>query len=67
MGVPSPKESGPTSAGVTRSNTQITAARPSPNAALGGPMRGLSIRKPGASPSNLNPPVPPKGKALHAP
>jgi hypothetical protein len=59
MGVSSPKESGAMSAGVARSNTQITAARPSPNAALGGPMRGLSIRKPGASPSNPNPPVPP--------
>jgi hypothetical protein len=59
MRVASPKERGAISAGVARSNTQITAARPSPNAALGGPMRGLSIRKPGASPSNPNLPVPP--------
>ncbi|KAF8973170.1 NADPH oxidase regulator NoxR [Flammula alnicola] len=49
----------PTSAGVTRSNTQITPARPSPNASIGGPARGLSIRRPGASPNKPNPPAPP--------
>lgn len=60
MGIPSPNESGSMGVGVVRNNTQISAARPSPNAAIGGPMRGLSIRKPGASPSNPNLPVPSK-------
>lgn len=49
-----PPDSAP--AGVTRSNTQITPARASPNAAIGGPVRGLSVRKPGASPGNAPPP-----------
>ncbi|CAA7261646.1 unnamed protein product [Cyclocybe aegerita] len=51
----SPKATSP-GAGITRSNTQITPARPSPNASIGGPVRGLSVRKPGASPSNPPPP-----------
>lgn len=53
MRVPSPKENDLLRAGVARSNTQITPARPSPNAVIGGPTRSLSIRKPGASPNNL--------------
>lgn len=63
-GVPSPKGSDFLGAGLARSNTQITPARPSPNATVGGPMRSLSIRKPGASPSN--PLVQPKGKMFGA-
>ncbi|RXW15133.1 hypothetical protein EST38_g10721 [Candolleomyces aberdarensis] len=48
----------PTSAGaaVARSNTQITPSRPSPNAMIGGPVRGLSVRRPGVG---LNGPSPP--------
>ncbi|KAF9476353.1 NADPH oxidase regulator NoxR [Pholiota conissans] len=45
--------------GVARSNTQIIPARPSPNASIGGPVRGLSVRRAGASPSNPAPPNPP--------
>lgn len=52
MRVPSPQRSDLLSPGVARSNTQITPARPSPNAVIGGPLRSVSIRKPGASPSN---------------
>lgn len=72
--VPTPREPGnsrltpPDSApaGVARSNTQITPARASPNAAIGGPVRGLSVRKPGASPGNP-PTAPPKGEPISAP
>ncbi|KAJ2916301.1 hypothetical protein MD484_g4120, partial [Candolleomyces efflorescens] len=48
----------PSSAGsiVGRSNTQITPSRPSPNAMIGGPTRGLSVRRPGVG---LNGPAPP--------
>ncbi|KDR75258.1 hypothetical protein GALMADRAFT_226928 [Galerina marginata CBS 339.88] len=57
--LPSPKET-PAPSGVARSNTQITPARPSPNASIGGPVRGLSVRRPGASPNNPPPaPAPP--------
>ncbi len=49
--------------GVARSNTQITPGRASANAAIGGPVRGLSVRRPGASPGTANQPAPPpKGK-----
>jgi len=59
----SPKEGNP-GASIARSNTQITPARPSPNASIGGPVRGLSVRKPGASPNNPTAPAPPaKGGA----
>lgn len=46
---------------VTRNNTQITPARPSPNATIGGQgqVRGLSIRRPGATPMNALPSVTP--------
>jgi len=45
---------------ISRSNTQITPGRPSPNASIGGPVRGLSVRRPGASPNNPAP-APPSG------
>ncbi|TFK44440.1 NADPH oxidase regulator NoxR [Crucibulum laeve] len=49
---------GPT---ITRNNTTITTARASPNASIGGPVRGLSVQRPGAAPPgvNLSPPSPP--------
>ncbi|KAF8813751.1 NADPH oxidase regulator NoxR [Phlegmacium glaucopus] len=55
----------PKSAGVTRNNTQITTARPSPNAFIGGQSqaRGSSIRRPGATPNNAPPPVAPAKEA----
>jgi len=56
---PSMKEAAPGGGSITRSNTQITPARPSPNAAIGGPVRGLSVRRPGVSP-NAPPTVPGK-------
>ncbi|KAF8895701.1 NADPH oxidase regulator NoxR [Gymnopilus junonius] len=56
----SPKEAGP-GAGISRSNTQITPARPSPNAMIGGPVRGLSVRRPGVNaPPAAGPAVPGK-------
>jgi len=50
----SPKVTQPLSPNVTRNNTQITPARPSPNATIGGQgqVRELSIRRPGATPMN---------------
>lgn len=60
---PSPKGAGPAGGGIARSNTQITPARASPNAGIGGPVRGLSVRRPAASPNNpasAAPPVPGK-------
>jgi hypothetical protein len=64
----SPKEAGPGAGGITRSNTQITPARASPNAGIGGPVRGLSVRRPGAPPNNApaaaGPPVPGKDPRL---
>jgi len=55
----------PMSPGVTRNNTQITPARPSPNATIGGQsqVKGLSIRKPGATPTNAPPSVAPVKEA----
>jgi len=58
--IPPPSSMQPMGVSVTRSNTQITPGRPSVNATIGGPVRGLSVRKPGASPSSPNPPVPVK-------
>ncbi|KAF8160854.1 NADPH oxidase regulator NoxR [Crassisporium funariophilum] len=58
--IPSPKSAQPMGASVSRSNTQITPGRPSVNATIGGPVRGLSVRRPGASPRNPSPPVPAK-------
>jgi hypothetical protein len=57
----------PMSAGVTRNNTQIIPARPSPNATIGGPanqiqVRGLNIRK---LDTTDVPHVPPKGAHLN--
>ncbi|TFK75475.1 NADPH oxidase regulator NoxR [Pluteus cervinus] len=42
---------------IARSNTQITPGRPSPNAGIGGPVRGSSVRRPNDS----SPPPPAKG------
>ncbi|TFK23678.1 NADPH oxidase regulator NoxR [Coprinopsis marcescibilis] len=44
----------PNSAGATvgRSNTTITTARPSPNATIGGPSRGMSVRRNDSSGTN---------------
>ncbi|KAF9010469.1 NADPH oxidase regulator NoxR [Cyathus striatus] len=47
--------SGPSMA---RNNTMINNARPSPNATVGGPVRGLSVRRPGDN-SPVNPQGPP--------
>ncbi|KAL0956263.1 hypothetical protein HGRIS_002417 [Hohenbuehelia grisea] len=50
-------------ANVTRSNTTISTGRPSPNATIGGPTRGLSVRKPEqrpASPPQRSPQPPAK-------
>ena len=45
----SPRLAEPMSAGLTRKQTQITPARPSPNATIGGPLpRDSSKRRPGA-------------------
>lgn len=51
----------PVSAGVVldRSNTQITPGRPSANAQIGGPVRGLTVRR-ADSPGNVNARGPPK-------
>jgi hypothetical protein len=57
-----PKPPSPQSAqgpGIKRSNTQITPGRPSANAGIGGPVRGLSVRRPGNSPNSPNAPPPP--------
>ncbi|KAK0226330.1 NADPH oxidase regulator NoxR [Armillaria fumosa] len=55
--------SGPSSAPpIVRSDTAIVATRPSPNAgigAIGGPVRGLSVRKPGVSSNPVSPSPPP--------
>lgn len=63
---PSPiSDDPPKPTGVTRSATQITPGRPSPqNAGMGGPVRGLSVRKP-AAPGQQGPPAPAKGKLHH--
>ena len=47
----SPKMAEPTSAGLTRKHTQITPARPSPNATIGGQtqFRDSSKSRPGAT------------------
>ncbi|KJA20777.1 hypothetical protein HYPSUDRAFT_42870 [Hypholoma sublateritium FD-334 SS-4] len=45
--------------GVARSNTQITPGRASANASIGGPVRGLSLRRPGGSPGTSIQPAPP--------
>jgi hypothetical protein len=51
-------DDGPRSAGApTRSNTVLNTARASPNAAIGGPVRGLSVRR-GGSPPATNKPAP---------
>lgn len=60
----SPRMAQPTNPSVMRNNTQITPARPSPNATIGdlqGQVRGLSIRRPGATSNNTLPFVPAKG------
>jgi len=48
-----------------RSNTQITPAKPSAAAmaGMGGPVRGLSVRRPGDTPQQQQPPPPPPAKA----
>ncbi|KAJ8473222.1 hypothetical protein ONZ45_g16375 [Pleurotus djamor] len=44
--------------GIQRSNTAISAARPSPNATIGGPpTRGLSVRRAEPSPQSQSPPM----------
>ncbi|KAK0459085.1 NADPH oxidase regulator NoxR [Desarmillaria tabescens] len=51
---------------IVRSNTAIVASRPSPNAgigAIGTPVRGLSVRKPGISSSPASPSPPPEPPA----
>jgi len=59
--VTNPQDSGPekfispTGAGVRRNNTQITPARASPNATIGGQVRSMSIRKPGATLPQVSP------------
>jgi tetratricopeptide (TPR) repeat protein len=62
---PFPRQPMSAGASIGRSNTNITPSRPSPNATIGGPVRGLSVRRPGnASPENSSPPIaPPKGDA----
>lgn len=46
----SPRMAEPMSAGLTRRQTQITPARPSPNATIGGqPFKDSSKRRPGAT------------------
>lgn len=54
FGFTSPKMTQSVSPGVARNNTQITPTRPSPNATIGGQsqVRGLSIRRLGATPNN---------------
>ncbi|KAF9524021.1 NADPH oxidase regulator NoxR [Crepidotus variabilis] len=65
----SPGSSEVTPTGIARSNTQIAVGRPSANAAvgsMGGPVRGLSIKRPGGSGNNSptrGPQVPSKGPA----
>lgn len=62
---PPPRPPMSAGASIGRSNTNITPSRPSPNATIGGPVRGLSVRRPGnASPGNSSPPrAPPKDDA----
>ncbi|KAF9460762.1 NADPH oxidase regulator NoxR [Collybia nuda] len=58
QGLVSRSSGGQDGGGPTRSNTIITPGRPSPG--IGGPVRGLSVRRPGASPSVTSaPPAPP--------
>jgi neutrophil cytosolic factor 2 len=50
----SPRMAEPMSAGLTRKYTQITPARPSPNATIGGPQFGDSRKhRPGASSAHV--------------
>ncbi|KIK09857.1 hypothetical protein K443DRAFT_671168 [Laccaria amethystina LaAM-08-1] len=62
---PFPRQPMSAGASIVRSNTNITPSRPSPNATIGGPVRGFSVRRPGnASPDNSSPPTAsPKGDA----
>lgn len=58
-----------TEPGLTRNPTQIVPGRPSPGVGIGGPVRGLSIRKPAdtgpsAGPSAAGPTPPPKGRDI---
>ena len=55
---PSPAAGPPAGASVTRSATQITPGRPTAGASIGGPTRGLSVRKPGPGPEAAPPPAP---------
>ncbi|KAJ7782794.1 NADPH oxidase regulator NoxR [Mycena metata] len=45
--------------GPQRSNTVLNTGRPSPNAGMGGPTRGLSVRRGGSPPEGNNKPLPP--------
>lgn len=58
---------GGVSGGPARSNTVLNTARASPNAGMGGPVRGLSVRR-GGSPPATNKPLaaapPPPGKGM---
>lgn len=48
--------------GPARSNTVINTGRPSPNATIGGPVRGLSVRRGGSPPAGATAkPLPPAG------
>ncbi|KAJ7928502.1 NADPH oxidase regulator NoxR [Mycena leptocephala] len=61
----SPGGDGPTrsasTSGPTRSNTVLNTARASPNAGIGGPVRGLSVRRGGSPPGGANKPLPNAG------
>ncbi|KAJ7209672.1 NADPH oxidase regulator NoxR [Mycena pura] len=47
--------------GPARSNTVISTGRPSPNATIGGPVRGLSVRRGGSPPASTTKALPPAG------
>ncbi|KAJ6593589.1 NADPH oxidase regulator NoxR [Mycena capillaripes] len=51
----------PSTSGPVRSNTVLNTARASPNAGMGGPVRGLSVRRGGSPPAANNKPLPGAG------